>query len=391
MTSRPSSGSDGGRRVVQLDELVRGRCATGDDLADHEMVGRCQVDSRARSRGSPSVRGARRRSPARAGRAAPPNVDCAGRERGWRRSRHTSSDGGVRAATGCPTRGYRALTGRLPRADSTIGGRCPPNPTTAPPRAPKPAAARGWPPAASCPTPTSRRPRSAATEPRGSFLGRIFPPAPPLPNKPPPLAGFDESGPLRPIRVRAFLLRRNLAAWVVTGLVAAAGYYASVRLGPTDPLSLAGTFAMFGALIAAGWFGWQRPPLYGTAAAILSFVLVALAVVVTSAMLGITPDAFGPARPGREQPRPPGHLPGRARLPGRLVRRLPAATPDPAEQRSRADDPPPLTECWRRPPPSSGRQTSGTRLARVGGVRHRESTGRQRTPRRDPSPTEARA
>jgi hypothetical protein len=134
----------------------------------------------------------------------------------------------------------------------------------------------------------------APTEPRGSFLSRIFPPAPPLPNKPPPLAGFDESGPLRPIRVRAFLLRRNLAAWLATGLVAAAGYYASVRLGPTDPLSLAGTFAMFGALIAAGWFGWQRPPLYGTAAAILSFVLVALAVVVTSAMLGITPDAFGP-------------------------------------------------------------------------------------------------
>lgn len=137
----------------------------------------------------------------------------------------------------------------------------------------------------------------AAAEPRSSFLGRIFPPAPPLPNKPPPLDGFDETGPLRPIRVRAFLLRRNLAAWLVTGLVAAAGYYASVRLGPTDPLSLAGTFAMFGALIAAGWFGWQRPPLYGTAAAIMSFVLVAIAVVVTSAMVGVTPDAFG--QPGQ--------------------------------------------------------------------------------------------
>jgi hypothetical protein len=135
-----------------------------------------------------------------------------------------------------------------------------------------------------------------ATEPRGSFLGRLFPPAPPLPDKPPPLRGFDESGPLRPIRVRAFLLRRNLAAWVVTGLVAAAGYYASVRLGPTDPLSLAGTFAMFGALIAAGWFGWQRPALYGTAAAILSFVLTAIVVLVTSAMVGFTPEAFGPAQ-----------------------------------------------------------------------------------------------
>jgi hypothetical protein len=136
----------------------------------------------------------------------------------------------------------------------------------------------------------------AAPEPRGSFLGRLFPPAPPLPDKPDPLRGFDQSGPLRPIRLRAFLLRRNLAAWVVTGLVAAAGYYASVRLGPTDPLSLAGTFAMFGALIAAGWFGWQRPALYGTAAAILSFVLVSIAVLVTSAMVGVTPDAIGPAQ-----------------------------------------------------------------------------------------------
>jgi hypothetical protein len=133
----------------------------------------------------------------------------------------------------------------------------------------------------------------APTQPRGSFLGRLFPPAPPLPNKPPPLAGFDESGPLRPIRVRAFLLRRNPAAWLATGLVAAIGYYASVRLGPTDPLSLAGTFVLFGALIAAGWFGWQRPALYGTAAAVLSFALVAVLVIATSSMVGLTPDAFG--------------------------------------------------------------------------------------------------
>ncbi len=121
----------------------------------------------------------------------------------------------------------------------------------------------------------------AADSGRGSFLGRIFPPAPPLPNKPPPLAGFDETGPLRPIRERAFLLRRNPLAWLATGLVATVGYYASVRLGPTDPLSLAGTFAMFGALIAAGWFGWQRPALYGTAAAIVSFALVAIIVYAT--------------------------------------------------------------------------------------------------------------
>jgi hypothetical protein len=134
----------------------------------------------------------------------------------------------------------------------------------------------------------------AAAEAGGSFLRRIFPPVPPLPHKPPPLAGFDEAGPLRPIRVRAFLLRRNPAAWLATGLVAAVGYYATRRLGPADPLSLAGQFVLFGALIAAGWFGWQRPALFGTAAAVLSFVLVTIVEVATLSFAGVPLDAFGP-------------------------------------------------------------------------------------------------
>jgi hypothetical protein len=140
----------------------------------------------------------------------------------------------------------------------------------------------------------------AANAPRGGFLTRIFPPAPPLPNKPPPLAGFDESGPLRPIRVRLFLLRRNPMAWLGTGLVAAVGYYASVRTGQTDlvsgttdVLSLVGTFVLFGALIAAGWFGWQRPTLFGTAAAIIGFILASALVLLSFARLGVGPDTFG--------------------------------------------------------------------------------------------------
>jgi hypothetical protein len=135
----------------------------------------------------------------------------------------------------------------------------------------------------------------APDAPRRSLLGRLFPPAPPLPNKPPPLAGFDESGPLRPIRVRAFLLRRNLTAWVATGLVAAAGYSATFRFGPEGILSLVGTFVRFGALIAAGWFGWQRPTLYGTAAAILGFLLFVAVLVVSASTMGATPETFGEA------------------------------------------------------------------------------------------------
>ena len=65
---------------------------------------------------------------------------------------------------------------------------------------------------------------------------------------------------------------------------------------PNDsPLSLIGTFLLFGAFIAAGWFGWQRPALFGTAAAILSYVLVVITIIVSSSMIGVTPDAFGEA------------------------------------------------------------------------------------------------
>ena len=126
--------------------------------------------------------------------------------------------------------------------------------------------------------------RADADEAGGGFLSRLFPPAPPLPNMPPPLAGFDESGPLRPVRERLFLLRRNPIAWVATGLVAAVGNYTTLLFGPTDVFSFIGTMLRFGALIAAGWIGWQRPSLYGTAAAILSFLIFVVAIVVSPAV-----------------------------------------------------------------------------------------------------------
>lgn len=111
-------------------------------------------------------------------------------------------------------------------------------------------------------------------EPRGGFLRRLFPPAPPLPNRPDPLAGFNREGPLRPVREGLFLLRRNPVAWVVAGVVAFAGYFASALYGNTLP-GLLGSFVMFGALIAAGWFGWQRPWLFGAVAGVLSYLLAA--------------------------------------------------------------------------------------------------------------------
>ena len=126
----------------------------------------------------------------------------------------------------------------------------------------------------------------------GGFLSRIFPPAPPLPDKPDPLAGFEPAGPMRPIRERLFLLRRNLLAWLVPGGLAFIGFLASIfyRQGL---LGLLGTFLLFGALVGAGWFGWQRPTLFGTAASILAYLFSTVLILYSFASQGAGPDTFG--------------------------------------------------------------------------------------------------
>ncbi len=131
----------------------------------------------------------------------------------------------------------------------------------------------------------------AVTEERQpNLLRRIFPPAPPLPGRPDPLAGFEDDGSmLRPVRERLFLLRQNLPAWLLPGLGAFVGYFLTLSAGA---FGLIGTFVLFGSLIAAGWFGWQRPTLYGTTAALLSFVLTTGVVLFTFASQGAGPDTF---------------------------------------------------------------------------------------------------
>jgi hypothetical protein len=123
----------------------------------------------------------------------------------------------------------------------------------------------------------------------GGFLRRLFPKVPPLPDKPDPLKGFDEEGPMRPIRVRVFLLRQNLLAWTITGILAGFAFYASLFYA-TNVLGFLGTFGLFGAVIAAGWMGWQRPTLFGTAAALVGYVLTVAVVLWTLAQIGVTPD-----------------------------------------------------------------------------------------------------
>jgi len=127
---------------------------------------------------------------------------------------------------------------------------------------------------------------------RGGFLNRMFPPAPRLPNRPDPLGGFTGTGPMRPITVRLFLLRRNPLAWLLPGIVAFVGFLASFSYS-TGVLGLIGTFILFGALIGAGWFGWQRPALFGVAAALVGFLIAAAIVLISFAQRGATPDTFG--------------------------------------------------------------------------------------------------
>jgi len=127
---------------------------------------------------------------------------------------------------------------------------------------------------------------------RGSFFGRLFPSAPPLPNRPDPLAKFDRSGPLRPVRERLYLLRKNPLAWMLPSLTCFVGYFGSMT-GGGSALGLIGTFVTFGSLIAAGWIGWQRPSLYGTVTALVGFALVWAVVLATFAGRGVGPTAFG--------------------------------------------------------------------------------------------------
>lgn len=134
---------------------------------------------------------------------------------------------------------------------------------------------------------------AGAPQPQGGgFLARLFPAAPPLPNRPDPLIGFDREGPMRPIRERLFLLRGNVLAWLLPGILAFFGFFASIFYAEGF-LGLLGTFVLFGALIAAGWFGWQRPTLFGTAAALISFILSAAFILWNFAAQGAGPDTFG--------------------------------------------------------------------------------------------------
>ncbi|HTI30437.1 MAG TPA: hypothetical protein VL687_08775, partial [Methylomirabilota bacterium] len=113
-----------------------------------------------------------------------------------------------------------------------------------------------------------------ARRPSTPLIERLFPPAAPLPGKGDPFAGFTYTGRLRPVVASLWLIPRNLFAGVGMGVLWAAAYILVDQYAGTTIGSIA-SFASFGALVAAGWIGWQRPWLYGLAAAAIGYLLYA--------------------------------------------------------------------------------------------------------------------
>src|SRR5204862_8322029 len=85
--------------------------------------------------------------------------------------------------------------------------------------------------------------------PSGGLLQRLVPPAPPLPGKGDPLAGFTYAGPGRPIVAAFWLLAHHPIAWLVPALIWMVAWPFSLGGGTS---ALVGPVAQYTALIAAG-------------------------------------------------------------------------------------------------------------------------------------------
>lgn len=123
--------------------------------------------------------------------------------------------------------------------------------------------------------PPDATPSSATARPPGLF-SRLFPPAPPLPGKGDPLAGFTYAGRFRGLVAGAWLLARHPLPWG-----AAASGWAILQLGlllsaRENLVAFAITLGQYTLLIGAGWVGWWRPWLFGATAGVVGVVFHAL-------------------------------------------------------------------------------------------------------------------
>ncbi len=109
-----------------------------------------------------------------------------------------------------------------------------------------------------------------------NILARLFPPAPQLPGKGDPLAGFTYTGPARGIVSGAWLLARHPLSWGVAGVGWAILQLALLLVSRENVIAFAITLGQYALLIGAGWFGWWRPWLFGTAAGVFGVLFHAV-------------------------------------------------------------------------------------------------------------------
>jgi hypothetical protein len=121
---------------------------------------------------------------------------------------------------------------------------------------------------------------------RPGLLSSLFPSAPPLPNKPDPLAGFHYRGPLQGIAAWFYLLAVNPRAWLLPAIPWAAAQTMTMFTPGTFvvPRLVYGTIGVAATLVA-GWIGWQRPWLFGLATAVAGSLIQAV-------FLGLVPGNF---------------------------------------------------------------------------------------------------
>ncbi len=136
------------------------------------------------------------------------------------------------------------------------------------------------------PLPEETAAAATASQRPPSLLTRLFPPAPPLPGKGDPLAGFTYQGRFRGYVAGAWLLAHHPLIWGVAGAGWALLQLALVVTPRENRVAFAITLGQYGLLIGAGWFGWWRPWLFGTAAGVFGVLFHAIIVGLVSLQAG---------------------------------------------------------------------------------------------------------
>lgn len=127
---------------------------------------------------------------------------------------------------------------------------------------------------------TDAKTAAPATQP--GLLGRIFPPAPPLPGKGDPLAGFTYKGRFPGVVAGAWLLAHHPLAWGAPAVGWAVLQLGLFLVPRQNVAAFAITLAQYALLIGSGWVGWWRPWLFGAAAGVFgTFFYAFIAGVVT--------------------------------------------------------------------------------------------------------------